>query len=59
VNEAAGKMAKVLQWQSGYGVVSFGTGDLPWVKAYIADQKEHHRVGKIADRLERITELTP
>lgn len=59
VNEAAGELAKVLQWQSGYGVVSFGTGDLDWVKAYIANQKEHHHVGKIADRLERCIELAP
>ena len=22
---------KVLEWQAGYGVVSFGTRDLPWV----------------------------
>jgi hypothetical protein len=33
---------KVLQWQTGYGVVSFGTGDLPWVVAYIQNQKQHH-----------------
>jgi putative transposase len=47
---------KLLEWQTGYGVVSFGTKDLPWVKNYVDRQKEHHRVGKVFDRLERITE---
>src|SRR4051794_10802861 len=28
-------------WQHGYGVVSFGTRDLPWVVDYIDRQKEH------------------
>jgi putative transposase len=26
---------KVLEWQTGYGVVSFGTKDLPWVVRYV------------------------
>ena len=47
--------SKVLQWQKGYGVVSFGTGDLDWVKLYISNQKEHHARGGVHDRLERIT----
>ncbi len=29
VNDALGRRDKVLQWQGGYGVVSFGTRDLP------------------------------
>ena len=29
---------KVLDWQAGYGVVSFGTAHLQWVKAYIRQQ---------------------
>jgi putative transposase len=44
-------------WQVGYGVVSFGTGDLKWVKRYIETQKEHHVAEKSHDRLERITQL--
>ena len=48
---------KVLQWQAGYGVVSFGTRHLEWVKAYIRNQREHHTQGTIVDRLERITDL--
>jgi REP element-mobilizing transposase RayT len=45
---------KVLHWQTGYGVVSFGTGDLKWVMAYAANQKERHARRKTVDRLECI-----
>ena len=57
VNEQFALRAKVLQWQAGYGVVSFGTRDLDWVKQYIRNQREHHASGRAVDRLERITEL--
>jgi putative transposase len=30
-----------LAWQTGYGVVSFGRGDLAWVLEYIRNQREH------------------
>jgi REP element-mobilizing transposase RayT len=36
---------KLLEWQTGYGVVSFGTGDLQWVKGYILNQRERHQTG--------------
>jgi putative transposase len=55
VNQQLGLRDKTLQWQTGYGVVSFGTGDLDWVKAYVRNQREHHAAGKIFDRLERFT----
>jgi putative transposase len=55
VNQLLGSRGKVLQWQTGYGVVSFGTKDLPWIKGYIRDQREHHARGNVFDRLERIT----
>lgn len=45
---------KALEWQRGYGIVSFGTRDLKWVIEYIRNQKEHHRSGTIYNRLERI-----
>lgn len=48
------EFGKSLQWQSGYGIVSFGTKDLPWVVSYIRNQKERHKTGRISDRLERI-----
>jgi putative transposase len=54
VNRRSGFGRTVLQWQVGYGVVSFGTKDLPWVVKYIQNQKEHHASGKVFDRLERI-----
>ena len=48
------EMGKALQWQSGYGVVSFGTKDLKWVVNYILNQKQRHTNGTVHDRLERI-----
>ncbi len=44
---------KSLQWQRGYGILSFGTKDLQWVVNYILNQKEHHKKGTIFDRLEK------
>lgn len=49
---------KVLEWQTGYGVVSFGTGDLPWVVDYVRGQREHHAKRRTQERLERITHPT-
>jgi len=46
---------KRLQWQRGFGVVSFGKKQLPWVLDYIANQKEHHATGSIEARLEAIS----
>ena len=57
VNQQAGRGAKVLEWQPGYGVVSFGTKDMPWVCKYVQNQHEHHASGRVYDRLERITQL--
>jgi putative transposase len=56
VNQAMGRGHKVLEWQTGYGVVSFGTRDLEWVNEYIRNQREHHALCTIHDRLERITQ---
>src|SRR5215831_12630593 len=55
INQVIGQRRKVLEWQTGHGVVSFGTKDLTWVLAYIRNQKEHHAKGTIYERLERIT----
>ena len=57
VNQQMGARDKVVQWQVGYGVVSFGTRDMEWVKAYIRDQRQHHRCDTTQDRLERITQF--
>ena len=56
-NQKLGLGRKVLEWQTGYGVVSFGTKDLPWVEAYIRNQREHHTRGTLHPRLERILPL--
>ena len=45
---------RVLEWQEGYGVVSFGSRDLEWVVRYVRDQKQRHARGNIIERLERI-----
>jgi putative transposase len=49
------KRFKALEWQRGFGVVSFGKKQLPWVKEYIAHQKEHHATGTTHLRLEKVT----
>jgi putative transposase len=59
VNQAMGLRQKMLEWQAGYGVVSFGTRDLPWVVEYVRNQREHHGRGTVHERLERITEDEP
>jgi putative transposase len=55
VNKQLAGRGKSLQWQTGYGVVSFGTKDLEWVKEYVRNQRRHHAERKIFDRLEYIT----
>ncbi len=55
INERLGR--KALLWQRGYGVVSFGQAQLPWVLQYIAHQREHHAAGRVQDRLERCEPL--
>ena len=52
VNQRLGR-GKLLHWQEGYGVVTFGTKDLEWVKAYVRNQRQHHAEGTTHDRLER------
>jgi putative transposase len=43
---------KALEWQRGYGVVSFGRAHLDWVAQYIQNQRSHHDGGAIEVRLE-------
>ena len=47
---------KVLDWQDGYGVVSFGADALPDVCRYIAEQEEHHARGTVREIFERTSE---
>jgi REP element-mobilizing transposase RayT len=39
LNEA---LRDAFAWQGGYGVVSFGEKQLPWVVGYVNRQKRHH-----------------
>jgi putative transposase len=55
VNQKLGGGSKVVEWQSGYGVVSLGTKNIPWTRAYILNQRRHHARGTVEERLERIT----
>ena len=43
---------RALEWQRGFGVVSFGKKQLGWVLDYVANQKKHHRCGNVMKRLE-------
>ena len=54
VNSQFATLAKVLQWQTGYGIVSFGSKDLQWVIAYVQNQEQHHARGSSVDRLEKL-----
>lgn len=57
INHSNPTRDKILEWQTGYGVVSFGTKDLPWVQKYVDDQKERHRIGRVHARLEDTCEV--
>jgi REP element-mobilizing transposase RayT len=46
---------KALEWQRGFGVISFGKKQLTWVMDYIAHQKEHPAAGRIYKRLEKVS----
>ena len=45
---------KLLEWQGGYGFVSFGTKRLPWIVDYVRSQRQHHAEQRTFERLERI-----
>jgi len=51
-------MGKGLQWQAGYGIVTFGMKDLKWVVDYTHNQKEHRSKGTFVDRLERVEPIS-
>jgi len=38
-----GARYRAFAWQNGYGAFSIGQSQLPALKRYIADQKDHHR----------------
>ncbi len=48
-----------LYWQRGYGVVSFGKKQLPFILDYIANQETHHAENRVYRRLEQSTTEEP
>jgi putative transposase len=54
INKESG-LQESLYWQDGYGVITIREGEIPKVVRYIERQKEHHRIGKLSEVLERIT----
>jgi hypothetical protein len=45
---------KVIEWQTGYGVISFGAKAMPWVVRYVENQRERHAKRTTHERLERV-----
>lgn len=43
-------------WQAGFGALTLGEKQLPWVIQYVQNQKTHHAEGTIYTRLERCLE---
>ena len=41
--KTAGRRFRDFHWQDGYGAFSIGQRDMPELKRYLANQKEHHR----------------
>jgi len=56
VNHLPGREQTTFAWQRGYGVLSFGGKQLPWVVEYVQKQKEHHQEGTAIADMERTVE---
>lgn len=56
VNQRLGQGHKVLEWQVGYGVVSFGTKDLERGKSLYPQSEGAPCRQRVCDRLERLAE---
>lgn len=54
VNQMNPDLDEHFRWQNSYSVHTFGTKALPFVVAYIENQKEHHAVGTTEEYLERL-----
>ncbi|MDI6767302.1 MAG: IS200/IS605 family transposase [Bacteroidota bacterium] len=44
------------QWQDGFGILSFAEKDLHAILKYIANQKEHHDLGKLNNEMEKMND---
>jgi putative transposase len=47
------RLDETLYWQDGYGVITLRQAETPKVARYIQRQKEHHKIGKLSEILER------
>ena len=52
VNNVLAEQAARFRWQSGYGVLTFGTRNLDFVVSYIQKQKQHHANNHLYQLLE-------
>lgn len=53
INEVFPDREQPFQWQSSYGVLTFGQKQTEYVLNYIDRQKQHHAENHLLDRLER------
>ena len=51
-----GEVFKDFHWQDGYGAFSISQAEVPGVKLYIANQKEHHRKQTFQEELIQLLE---
>jgi REP element-mobilizing transposase RayT len=55
VNKRLSRQA--LDWERGYGAVSFARRNLEWMVSYIENQRGHHESGRLVPRLEAHGEI--
>ena len=51
------KPGDFFKWQGAYGAFTLRKGDVEQVRAYIENQKEHHREGRLVGEWEQVFEL--
>lgn len=54
VNHIFPSLESLFRWQNGYGVLTFGAKNLPFVIQYIERQKEHHSSQTFESYMERM-----
>jgi len=52
INNESG-LNETLYWQDGYAVISVRKREIPVISRYIQRQKEHHKLGKLIEELEK------
>jgi len=54
INDRFLNLPASFRWQQGYGVVTFGAKNLPWVMDYVDNQKIHHAQNTFQPFLEQM-----